>query len=435
MTYDELKTEFLHRVNLLKLTDMTALNRKCAKILGKIVSENVFEIDDISESCKKILREYYELMNETNARLQKEIDKKTGLRITAQKADFPAERVTQISKSLTDPTVPPETIQRRARSAVENVANSFHDDYVRENAKFRSKAGIKCYIVRETDGNCCKWCTSLAGRYVYGEEPGEVYHRHDNCTCTTTFENGRERQDVWSKKKWEVSPILKIPYEPLVLNKNQAESLQKIQLAKYKNLGNGLTSISNSGTMKNIQLPYETDEIRSMSKETKKIISETFDKIKAEYNIEIDELVTEPLKETERNVPFQFQPVRGKDGELIKRIVINSDYDFMSTHEQFQARILRNFNRKVLASNSVSGLIAHEAAHVMTFQDISTFSGYLLENKSVSRKMVYGISLYADASGDGAECIAEAFAAKWCGLPINPEAQKLLDEFIERWRK
>lgn len=238
MTYDELKTEFLHRVNLLKLTDMTALNRKCAKILGKIVSENVFEIDDISESCKKILREYYELMNETNARLQKEIDKKTGLRITAQKADFPAERVTQISKSLTDPTVPPETIQRRARSAVENVANSFHDDYVRENAKFRSKAGIKCYIVRETDGNCCKWCTSLAGRYVYGEEPDEVYHRHDNCTCTTTFENGRERQDVWSKKKWEVSPILKIPYEPLVLNKNQAESLQKIQLAKYKNLGN-----------------------------------------------------------------------------------------------------------------------------------------------------------------------------------------------------
>lgn len=229
MTYDELKTEFLHRVNLLKLTDMTALNRKCAKILGKIVSENVFEIDDISESCKKILREYYELMNETNARLQKEIDKKTGLRITAQKADFPAERVTQISKSLTDPTVPPETIQRRARSAVENVANSFHDDYVRENAKFRSKAGIKCYIVRETDGSCCKWCTSLAGRYVYGEEPAEVYHRHDNCTCTTTFENGRERQDVWSKKKWEVSPILKIPYEPLVLNKNQAESLQKMR--------------------------------------------------------------------------------------------------------------------------------------------------------------------------------------------------------------
>lgn len=47
MTYDELKAEFKSRVKSLKLTDMTALNHKCAEILGKIVSENVFEIDDI----------------------------------------------------------------------------------------------------------------------------------------------------------------------------------------------------------------------------------------------------------------------------------------------------------------------------------------------------------------------------------------------------
>ncbi|MDE7098794.1 MAG: hypothetical protein K2O60_06575 [Ruminococcus sp.] len=247
MTYNELKTEFLRRVNLLKLTDMAALNHKCAEILGKIVSENVFEIDDISESCKKILREYCELMNKTNARLQKKLDEKIGLQIAAQKADFPAERVAQIAKSLTDPTVPPETIQRRARVAVENIAKSFHDDYVRENAKFRSKAGIKCYIVRESSGDCCEWCSSLAGRYVCGEEPDDVYHRHNNCPCTTTFENGRERQDVYSKKKWKVTPVLKIPYEPLVFDKNQAQSLQNIQLAKYKNSGNGLTSVSNSG--------------------------------------------------------------------------------------------------------------------------------------------------------------------------------------------
>ncbi|MDE7364281.1 MAG: hypothetical protein K2N27_05255, partial [Ruminococcus sp.] len=248
MTYDELKAEFLRRVNLLKLTDMAALNHKCAEILGKIVSENVFEIDDISESCKKILREYYELMNKTNALLQKKIDEKIGLQIAAQKADFPVERVTQIAKSLTDPTVPPETIQRRARVAVENVAKSFHDNYVKVNAEFRSKAGIKCYIVREASGDCCEWCSSLAGRYVYGEEPDDVYHRHNNCPCTTTFENGRERQNVWNhNEKWQVTPILKIPYKPLVLDKNQAENLQNIQLAKYKNLGNGLTSVSNSG--------------------------------------------------------------------------------------------------------------------------------------------------------------------------------------------
>ncbi|MDE6788353.1 MAG: hypothetical protein K2J47_03425, partial [Ruminococcus sp.] len=254
MTYDELKTEFESRVKSLKMTDMTALNRKSAEILGELVSENVFEIDDISESCKKILREYYERMNETNVRIQKELDEKNGLQIAPQKADFPSERVAQIAESLTDKTVPPETIQRRARSAVENVANSFHDDYIRENAKFRSKAGIKCYIVRETDGNCCKWCTSLAGRYVYGEEPDDIFRRHDNCTCTVTFENGRERQDVWSKNKWQTSEIPKVPYEPLVLDKNQAENLQNIQLEKYKGLDKSVKSgiINSRGSGKTV---------------------------------------------------------------------------------------------------------------------------------------------------------------------------------------
>ncbi len=51
--------------------------------------------------------------------------------------------------------------------------------------------------------------------------------------CTVTLENGRERQDVWSKKKWQVSTALEVPYQPFYAEKNQAENLQKNQLAKY----------------------------------------------------------------------------------------------------------------------------------------------------------------------------------------------------------
>ena len=43
----------------------------------------------------------------------------------------------------------------------------------------------------------------MAGRYAYGDEPGDVYGRHDNCSCTVTYESGRQRQDVWSKRSWE----------------------------------------------------------------------------------------------------------------------------------------------------------------------------------------------------------------------------------------
>lgn len=239
MTYDELKAEFYrrgHQLKPLKKYDSAEISRQLSQILADIVSENIFEIENVQEACEKILKELYDHVNEVNASLQREIDKKTGLQIAPQKADFPTERVQQLARSLEDSTVPPETIQRRARNAVENVGNSFHDDYVRKNAEFRSKAGVKCYIVRETSGKCCPWCASLGGRYLYGNEPADVYRRHDNCTCTVTFENGRERQDVWSKEKWLVSPVLKIPYKPIVMDRTRAETLQKNQLAQYQGL-------------------------------------------------------------------------------------------------------------------------------------------------------------------------------------------------------
>ena len=63
-------------------------------------------------------------------------------------------------------------------------------------------AFMRC-ITRKAVSGCCEWCTAMAGRYVYGEEPDDIYRRHDNCDCTVTFENGRKRQDVWSKRTWE----------------------------------------------------------------------------------------------------------------------------------------------------------------------------------------------------------------------------------------
>lgn len=254
MTFEELESEFEKRIRKLNpdsFLDMAELNQKSAEILGEIVSENIFNFYNVEAVCKGILRRYCDKMNKTNSTLQKKYDEKNGLQIAPQKADFPTERVQKIINSLTDKTVPPETIQRRARNAIENVAKSFHDDYVRKNAEFRSKAGIKCYIVRETNGKCCKWCSSLAGRYLYVDAPDDIFRRHDNCTCMVTFENGRERQDVWSKKKWQVSTALEVPYQPFYAEKNQAENLQKNQLAKYIELDN----LTESGIIE--ERPYE----------------------------------------------------------------------------------------------------------------------------------------------------------------------------------
>ena len=71
--------------------------------------------------------------------------------------------------------------------------------------KYRSEAGLECFIIRSDHGGCCKWCAALAGKYRYPEEvPKDVYRRHDNCTCTVTYISGRKAQDVWSKTSREL---------------------------------------------------------------------------------------------------------------------------------------------------------------------------------------------------------------------------------------
>ena len=239
----------------------------------------------------------------------------------------------------------------------------------------------------------------------------------------------RQRQDVWSKRKWEAPEADASAGVRVVLNEEQAAKIE----AKHQ--PTVLTGGKKPAIIKNIELPPETSEIRSMSDETRKAISDAFDRITAAYDVHVDELITTALDKKYSKVPFQFQPIKGEKGELIIRIVINSGYDFMGSQKKLQARIMRNHDSGMLSSTNIDGLIAHELAHAMTFQDIKTFNGYLAANKALAERCVEGISIYADAMGDGAECITEAFAAKICGQPISQEAQSLLDEFIERRRK
>jgi len=50
--------------------------------------------------------------------------------------------------------------------------------------------------------------------------------RHDNCGCTTIYENGRQRQDVWSKKHWEVPAADAGAKKPTILTPAQGRALQ-----------------------------------------------------------------------------------------------------------------------------------------------------------------------------------------------------------------
>lgn len=238
--------------------DTAQYSERTSELLGQILSKHVDELPEgMREAvCKALLRERYEEMNGICAEVQEQLDAQIDIRLQPQRAPYPAERVQQVAHALEDPTVALSVIQRRAKAPVANVSKSFHDDYMQKNADVRSRLGFKCYLNRVAATGCCKWCTDIAGRYVYGDHPDEVFHRHDNCACTVTYENGRERQDVWSKRKWQADPaeVEANGFKPVVNSQEKAAEIEEQQMAQFI----GLTSGKKRGKMKEKEPVFES---------------------------------------------------------------------------------------------------------------------------------------------------------------------------------
>ena len=90
-----------------------------------------------------------------------------------------------------------ETILERA---TENFTMSIPADVIESNTEFEMHSGMRPRIIRSSDGNCCAWCSSLAGEYYADEAPDDIYRRHDNCNCTVTYESEKGYQDAHTKK-------------------------------------------------------------------------------------------------------------------------------------------------------------------------------------------------------------------------------------------
>jgi hypothetical protein len=97
-------------------------------------------------------------------------------------------------------------IQEILKRSVTNISQNYVDEYVEENAKFRSNSGLKEKIIRSTNGKCCEWCTKIAGIYSY-PAPKDVYRRHDNCDCTVTYVSEKGSQDVYTKQQLKAEEV------------------------------------------------------------------------------------------------------------------------------------------------------------------------------------------------------------------------------------
>lgn len=149
------------------------------------------------------LRNNYQLVNDNAAEIQKLVDREIDININSIAADFPEARALGIvDKAASDP----DDFARWLREPIVNFTEALFDDYVRENAHFRSRIGMRATITRTAVPGCCEYCNGLSGRWIYGEQPEDVFRRHEFCRCAVTYEAEKMRQNVWSKKQWEATP-------------------------------------------------------------------------------------------------------------------------------------------------------------------------------------------------------------------------------------
>lgn len=158
----------------------------------------------------KTLRGNYDIINGAAVEIQKYIDLAQGIGLNPVTAPFPQSRARGLIEKVVGDQVNPS---RWLGEPVVNITESFSDDFMRENARAGAQAGLESKIIRKlgsfeirrakkrTYEVPCDWCQSLAGVYVYdGNQPPEIFQRHESCRCTVTFTRGRLQQNVHTKR-------------------------------------------------------------------------------------------------------------------------------------------------------------------------------------------------------------------------------------------
>lgn len=152
------------------------------------------------------LKETYGIVNDIDSQIQGAIDVKAKIGLRSVAADFPEERIKGLIDKMTEEGIEFDEVLKWLGEPIINNTEAFHDDFIKENARFRESVGLKSKIIRRAEANCCDWCANLEGSYDYGNVPPEVYARHEYCRCDVVFESGRSRQNVWSKESWSSTP-------------------------------------------------------------------------------------------------------------------------------------------------------------------------------------------------------------------------------------
>lgn len=182
----------------------------------------------------------YNLVSEVAIQTQEAMNQAAGIHIKAIQPEINTDRINGLVKKVSSYKTTKQAFWVLDEPIV-NATQSISDDFVKANADFQYNAGLNPKIVREEVGGCCPWCSDRAGIYDYDEVSGtgnDVFRRHEHCRCTVTYELGRKRWDVWSKKRLGDADPKKIRARQQNYEKHQLQSDRDAdKIEKRKRIG------------------------------------------------------------------------------------------------------------------------------------------------------------------------------------------------------
>lgn len=187
-------------------------------ISGLILPDGKMHFNIASRILNETLGTNHKMVSTYAKQVQEALNKEAGIGLKSIQAPINQERIDGLVNRLSYEEKF-DDVSWILKEPIVNFNQNIVDTHIKVNADFHFKSGLKPKIVRTTDGNCCAWCSKLAGVYTYPGVNKDVFRRHDRCTCTLDYHPGDgKKQNVWSKK-WDNS------YESSIIDTKRLDNI------------------------------------------------------------------------------------------------------------------------------------------------------------------------------------------------------------------
>lgn len=170
------------------------------KYVGAEVDISNIPNSEVLEAIERTMERSYKGSSYYASKVQELINKSVKINIKAVEGQIEQSRIENLLTKLragddvTDILITTENEWLIEEHVVENISRSAVTDTIEANAKLHTEAGLVSYIERrQGTGGCCEWCASVAGRYVYGEQPKDFFKVHKHCNCVITYMPSRSK--------------------------------------------------------------------------------------------------------------------------------------------------------------------------------------------------------------------------------------------------